>query len=283
MTGRTPVVLTNGTWHGSWCWSLVIPHLSAAGTPAASVELEGFGGLRGFWAASGRTRVFDEAAMLSRRSPLAEITLSSAADALVADLRAIAGHETCLLVAHSLGAAVATAAAEAAPELVAGLVYVSGLVPVNGLPAGAYNDTEEMRDSLLPANFVADPFVIGALRGDMLDPSRRAHAKRTFYNDVDDTLAEAALSMLSTDAPLGPGLEPVSATRERFGSIPHTYVLCLRDNAIRPALQRRLITEIDAVSAAPTTVIELDTSHSPFLSRPRELAEIINGANRGSY
>ena len=88
--------------------------------------------------------------------------------------------------------------------------------------------------------------------------------------------------MLSTDAPLGPGLEPVSATRERFGSIPHTYVLCLRDNAIRPALQRRLITEIDAVSAAPTTVIELDTSHSPFLSRPRELAEIINGANRGS-
>lgn len=42
-----------------------------------------------------------------------------------------------------------------------------------------------------------------------------------------------------------------------------------------PALQRRFIGEIDAVSAAPTEVIEMDTAHSPFLSRPAELADVL--------
>jgi hypothetical protein len=50
---------------------------------------------------------------------------------------------------------------------------------------------------------------------------------------------------------------------------------CTADQAIMPALQRRFIGEIDAVSAAPTEVIEMDTAHSPFLSRPAELADVL--------
>jgi hypothetical protein len=65
-------------------------------------------------------------------------------------------------------------------------------------------------------------------------------------------------------------------TRERYGAIPHSYVVCTRDNAVRPDLQRRLIREIDAVSTAPTKTFELDSSHSPFLSHPHELADAIS-------
>jgi pimeloyl-ACP methyl ester carboxylesterase len=69
-------------------------------------------------------------------------------------------------------------------------------------------------------------------------------------------------------------------TPGRYGTIPHTYVTCTRDNTVPIALQRRFITEIDAVSQAPTTVVELDSSHSPFLSQPAALTAAIAAASR---
>ncbi|WP_329793491.1 hypothetical protein V1227_16665 [Lentzea sp. DG1S-22] len=47
---------------------------------------------------------------------------------------------------------------------------------------------------------------------------------------------------------------------------------CTGDRVFLPALQRRFVEEIDAVSARATTVVELPTSHSPFLSAPDDLA-----------
>ena len=37
---------------------------------------------------------------------------------------------------------------------------------------------------------------------------------------------------------------------------------------------------IGAVSASPLTVVELDSSHSPFLSQPRQLAAILDDARQ---
>lgn len=56
--------------------------------------------------------------------------------------------------------------------------------------------------------------------------------------------------------------------------LPHSYVVCTHDAVVLPALQRRLIREIDSVSMHPTTVYELNTSHSPFLSIPDQLAQV---------
>jgi hypothetical protein len=39
-----------------------------------------------------------------------------------------------------------------------------------------------------------------------------------------------------------------------------------------------MIKEIDAVSAQPTTIVQLDSSHSPFLSRPGALNDAIQAA-----
>jgi hypothetical protein len=69
-------------------------------------------------------------------------------------------------------------------------------------------------------------------------------------------------------------------TAGRYRAIPHTYVLCTKDRTNPVAPQRRVIAEIDAVSGTPTTVVELDSSHSPFLSRPADLAAVIAGACR---
>ena len=276
----TPILLTNGSWHGGWCWASVIQAVAGRGAVAAAVELEGFGGLRGGSPQARWSRPFDPEAFRTEVSPVAKVTLASAAARLVADITEITGGEPCVLVAHSLGGTVATAAAELAPHLIGELVYVAAMAPVAGLPAAAYNALPEMSDSLLMGAIVADPAAIGAIRCDPADPAQHEHLRQAFYGDVDREIADAAMALLSSDAPLGVGVEPVLVTRERFGSIPHTYVVTLRDNIVRPRAQRRIVDEIGAVSASPATVVELDSSHSPFLSQPHQLAAILDDARQ---
>jgi pimeloyl-ACP methyl ester carboxylesterase len=51
-------------------------------------------------------------------------------------------------------------------------------------------------------------------------------------------------------------------------SVPTSYVICERDNAIPPAVQERMAERAGYVS-------RIDASHSPFLSRPDEVTAII--------
>jgi pimeloyl-ACP methyl ester carboxylesterase len=49
---------------------------------------------------------------------------------------------------------------------------------------------------------------------------------------------------------------------------PTTYVVTTQDHGVNPDDQR-------AMAAKANDVVELDTSHSPFLSQPRKVADII--------
>jgi pimeloyl-ACP methyl ester carboxylesterase len=55
---------------------------------------------------------------------------------------------------------------------------------------------------------------------------------------------------------------------EPWRNIDSTYVLCQADAAVRPESQREM-------SARATKVVEVDTDHSPFLSSPDRLTEIL--------
>ena len=277
MRTEIPVVLVHGMWHGSWCWSLVTEELAARGLRSVAVDLDGHG-LKARPPRSKWSRPMDAEAFATEPSRVAGVTALSAAATLVAQIRRIGRGQPCLVVAHSMGGAVATAAAEAAPELFAGLVYVCAYAPVSGLPAAAYamspENTGEAGDRM-SGLLGADPRKTGGLRIDTGDVSRHDLIRETFYNDLDVDTATAAISLLGTDGPAGLAAPAFEVTRSRYGAIPHAYVMCTRDNMLRIALQRRLVKEIDAVSARPTVVTELDSSHSPFLSQPAALAEFI--------
>jgi pimeloyl-ACP methyl ester carboxylesterase len=269
------VVLVHGFWHGSWCWSLVTENLAARGIPSVAVDLDGHG-LKSVSPASRWGRPFDPAAFAAEPSGTPAVTASSAAGTLVRQIRVIGGGEPCVVVAHSMGGAVATAAAELEPSLFTRLMYVSAFAPVNGTVA-EYSASPENKGETYTALLAPDPFAVGAARLDPGDLSRHAAIRETFYGDVDVATAEAAISLLTPDGPIGIPAESFPVTAGRYGSIPHSYVVCTKDNAIPVALQRRFIAEIDAVSATPTAVTELDSSHSPFLSQPAALAAIIAG------
>jgi pimeloyl-ACP methyl ester carboxylesterase len=105
-----------------------------------------------------------------------------------------------------------------------------------------------------------------------------------FYNDV--TIEEAAywLSNLSSHALVTMN---TSADYAAWKDIPAWYLICKRDKALNPDTQRALVKEareyLDQVGGAGTggkniKSEEIDTSHSPFLSRPEETAAFIEEA-----
>jgi pimeloyl-ACP methyl ester carboxylesterase len=219
-------------------------------------------------------------AFATETSPSADVTASSAAALLVEQIRQAGGGQPAVIVAHSMGAIVATAAAELAPELFAELIYVTAFVPVSGIPAASYLSSAENAGEQVSSLLRADPFATGALRLDTGDRAGHIAVRDTFFHDVDETIADAAIASLSLDGPFGFAAEVLTVTPQRFGSVPHTYVVCISDRVAPLALQRRFVKEIDEVSAGATTVVEFNSSHSPFLSQPEALADVIAAAYR---
>jgi pimeloyl-ACP methyl ester carboxylesterase len=274
----SPVVLLHGFWHASWCWAVVVEGLASRRRVVAPVDMAAHG-LAARHPASVRTRPLDHRAFAAELSPVGSVTLAAAADRLVSQLERIGGGRPCVLVAHSMGGTVATAAVQRAPHLVAHVVYLAAFMPASGAPAGAYRVVPENAGELVGPRLCADPPTVGALRIDPQSPDAayRAGLRDAFYNDVEDDVAEAAIALLSYDAPFGIASGATNLTGEGWGAVPRTYVLCTRDNAIRPALQRRFIAEADAAfPGRPTRVVELEASHSPFLSVPDRVVEVID-------
>ena len=60
-----------------------------------------------------------------------------------------------------------------------------------------------------------------------------------------------------------------------YKRLPRAYVTCLQDRAIPPALQRRML---EAAGCDP--VIEIDTDHSPVVSRTEETVAVLDGLAR---
>ena len=86
-----------------------------------------------------------------------------------------------------------------------------------------------------------------------------------FYNDCSDEVADWAIARLGPQR-----IETLSqAPGPRRGvSKPSTYAVCTADNIVHPGLQRVLARRADHV-------VEWPTGHSPFLSRPELVADLL--------
>jgi pimeloyl-ACP methyl ester carboxylesterase len=88
-----------------------------------------------------------------------------------------------------------------------------------------------------------------------------------FYNDVEPRVAAWAQNRLLPTT-FAAFTEPLTAAAWR--NIPSTYITCERDQALPLHAQ-------EAMAQRAESVQRLSAGHSPMLSRPSELAEIING------
>lgn len=166
-----------------------------------------------------------------------------------------------VLVGHSYAGAVITEASAGAAN-VAHLVYLCALVP---------GEDECIFDCL---TLVDEPPLVGPGQGLVIYDDEFAHGPEagteaaTFYHDCDPADVAAAIPRLvkqnavtGTQVPRGFG----------FREHPVTYVVCSEDRTIHPALQRFLAQRLGGA------VVEWPTSHSPILSRPDLVADLVAG------
>jgi pimeloyl-ACP methyl ester carboxylesterase len=233
--GCSTVLLVHGAWHGAWCWAALQTELERRGVPSLAIDLPGHG--------------------LSTE-PLADLVTDADAVAGALALLAERGRDDVVLVGHSYGGAVITEAAGDATN-VAHLVYVAAFA----LDAG--ESVMGLLGSLPPEPTpLADAMRIGDDGIATLDAEL---APAALYGDSSPEAVAAALARVSGQ-PLASFTQPVTATpRDRLGS---TYVLCTRDQAVAPGHQRVMAGRCDRV-------VELDSDHSPMITRTGELADVI--------
>jgi len=230
-------VLVHGAFHGAWCWEPLVAELAGRGHAVATLDLPGAG---------------------DDPTPAAEVTLDGYARR-ICDV--LAGEpEPVVLVGHSMGGMAITQAAARCPERIARLVYVAAFLPADGQSLVDLTKLPEGAGDLVQENMVVE--------GEPpLATMPAAAAREAFYGLctpeqaawATERLRPQPLAAFVTPAQLGDAPPP-----------PRAYVVATQDRAIPTALQRRLVAEHPDVDA-----VELDADHSPFLSRPAELADAL--------
>ncbi|MEV4603217.1 hypothetical protein AB0K15_38195 [Amycolatopsis sp. NPDC049253] len=165
----------------------MIAELAARGRAAVAVDLAAHG-LHAVAPDSATRRPFDAGAFATEPSPVAGIGLDAAADLLIGQVEAIGGGRRLPVVAHSMGGAVLTRAAEREPGLFAHLYYLAAYMPASDTPCLVYPSLPEGRSNRFMPLLVGDPERTGALRIDPgnPDPEIRTAIREAFYGDVEE-------------------------------------------------------------------------------------------------
>ncbi|GAA0942330.1 alpha/beta hydrolase [Pseudonocardia zijingensis] len=270
----TTLVFVHGAWHSSLHWNLTLRALAQRGVPGIAIDLPGHG--VGAPVPSGYLQP-GQPGLGTERSALADVTMDDLTDALVARLAEIRPRfERVVLVGHSAGGGPASAAAERAPELVDHIVYLSAFLPAGRPRFLDYVDAPENAGAVHVPR-VGDPAAIGAIRINPLspDPDEVSAIHRSFLGDWPADQPGWRL-LLHPDEPAASLTAPVQVSAARWGRIPRTYIRLTDDLALPVVTQDLMIAEADQVAPEhKTEVHSLPGGHSPFLTRPGELAALL--------
>jgi pimeloyl-ACP methyl ester carboxylesterase len=235
------VVLVHGAWHGAWCFEPVLERLVDAGVEAVAVDLPGHGADRG---------------------PLGDLHADAARVREVLD----GLDRDCVLLGHSFGGAVITEAG--VHPAVRHLVYLAAFALDAGesCMAAAVAESQAI-DLAWDGPNLSDAFVAHDDGTITVEPSG---AVEFLFHDCDPATATWAVDRLGPQPSVTLGDVPTAvAWRAR----PSTYIVCTEDRGIHPDLQRALARRCDER-------VEWPTSHSPFLSAPDRVADLVAGIAR---
>jgi pimeloyl-ACP methyl ester carboxylesterase len=159
-----------------------------------------------------------------------------------------------VLVGHSYGGAVITGAGT--HPLVRELVYLAAFQLDDGESVSRTLPGRDLPDTRLPEAMRIAGDRIG------LDPKL---GQQLLYGDADaDVGADAAARFRPVHRTVFRGMPQAIAWR----SVPSTYVVCTRDEAVHPALQQ-------AMASRATRTVEWPCGHSPAATRPDAVADLI--------
>jgi pimeloyl-ACP methyl ester carboxylesterase len=234
-------VLVHGSFHGAWCWERLVPLLTRRGHRVVAPELPGSG---------------------SDPAPWVNAGLRSYATRIAGRIDEESG--PIVLVGHSMGGIVSSQVAEWRADRLAAVVYLCGLLFKSGETLASFLDAHADLgiEDLVLANMTVSADGSLATFPDPVAPG-------VFYNCCTPEDAAWAAGRLRPQ-PTRIYRDPLALSPERFGSVRKFYVEASQDRAVSPIYQRCMVERTPC-----ETVFTLDTDHSPFLSRPAELADIL--------
>lgn len=270
-------LFVHGAWHNRACWQRLLPLIEAAGHQAQTLDLPGAGvnaAIPEFFS----HRPIDRSLYGSVPSPNAGVTQEERTKAVIDAIDQSGDGGRVILVGHSLGGLTISAVAEAAPDKIAALVYLTAFLLPQGLAAIEMIHHPTMADAVTPSLFLGDPAVLGALRLDPWSEDAEYQTRLTecFYGDVDREDLDFIKGQLHPDEPAAVTLTPSAITPSRHGRLARHYIRCSEDRAIPLAGQEHMIKEADKALGGATQTHLLAASHSPFLSQPTALASLLH-------
>ena len=186
----------------------------------------------------------------------AQIPLTSLADDIAVTRRLVSMRpEPTVLVGHSYGGAVITGAATALPN-VKTLVYITAF----GLDEGESLESLSKAGPPSPGSASIRPDDQGYLWID------RATFHTSFCGDA--TREEAAV-MAAVQRPLSLASFSGKEATPAWKKLPSFYLICTEDKMIPPPAQELMAKRMGA------TVSSVPSSHSPFMSQPQAIADMI--------
>lgn len=179
-----------------------------------------------------------------------DLPLTSFEEDVAEVVAVLSAGEPAVLVGHSYGGKVISKVADNNPAQVTKLVYIAAIMVASTQSFDALNKAHPSK-----------MFSYAQIEDGMVSVSTEG-AMESFYACCDQAEAEAACEKLRPTALKC--IDMRGESPEPWQQIDSSYVICLQDKAILPAVQFEL-----AKNAA--TVIEIDTDHSPFMSARSEL------------
>ena len=242
--------LIHGAWLNAGIWERVALRLRDAGHEVLTPELPG----------NGRDA-----------TPAFQVNLQTYVDAIAT---LIPEREDVILVGHSMAGIVVSNLTKMMPKKIAHLFYLAAFMLPDGASVVSFQEAQR------------------ALRSGQQAPPQDARGLLEFgpdrsYSTLNPELVPSKLCNMCTEAdaqllvsllaqqPTGPRLDPVHISEARWGSVPRTYIKTLQDKSVGTELQEAMLAQIPG-----TPVVELDSDHSPFYSKPEELVEILLTAAR---
>jgi pimeloyl-ACP methyl ester carboxylesterase len=187
---------------------------------------------------------------------LATLTIEQCVDSVVRQIER-AGLDRVVLVGHSMAGITLPGVLEAlGAERVARMVYIACCVPPDG---GTVQST--LRP---PVSWIARMLS----RVKVSKPLPAPIAGWMFANGMTKQQRREVVAGLVPESSVVTR-QPVD--RSRMPDVPTTWVVTMRDNSLRPDLQREFVANLGNVDE----VVEVDTCHNVMMSEPRELAVLL--------
>ena len=235
-------ILIHGAYHGGWCWSRIVDRLADAGEKALAPDLPGHGRDKGWLA---------DQTMENYVGRVGELLL--------------AAENPVTLVGHSMGGATALLAAARHPDKVKRIVYLTAYIPApgesvsDGVRADPESHAQTSRTEIGGIKAVS-------VKAESLGPDFYQDATERDLGWVQDRV------QLQSPAPFRHVCEYDPAV---LAGIPKIAIICTLDRAISPGHQRMM-----AERAGCNPILGIESGHSPFVTRPDELTEILLSLER---